>query len=165
MTTGEPAPLGAIMPPTLGVYETHLPVATLERSIAFYRDVVGLTLAQVFEGRRIAFFWVGGRATGMLGLWETGTAPLKMRLHMAFRMTVDDVLRAAAALKTRGIQPLGFGGEPSDEPIVHGWMPAVSQYFADPDGHSIEFIAVLDEAPDPAFGVQPYSAWVLRRAP
>ncbi len=100
----------------------------------------------------------------MLGLWEIGSGPLRMRLHMAFRMSLDGVVASAAALKARGVTPLGFSGEPLDEPVVLGWMLAASQYFADPDGHSIEFIAVLDDAPDPAFGTRPLSEWRARPA-
>ena len=150
------------MPTIKGVYETHLTVANLKTSIAFYRDVVGLELAQVFEERGIAFFWVGDKRTGMLGVWETGPGPMRMRLHMAFRMSLAGVLASAAALQAKGVTPLGFSGEPLAEPVVLGWMPAASQYFADPDGHSLEFIAVLDEAPDPAFGHGPYSNWLAR---
>jgi lactoylglutathione lyase len=41
-------------------------------------------------------------------------------------------------------------------------MPAAAQYFFDPDRHSIEFIHVLDAAPDAGLGVQPYSRWLAR---
>jgi hypothetical protein len=34
-----------------------------------------------------------------------------------------------------------------DEPVVFPWMPAASVYFDDPDGHSLEYIALL---PHPA---------------
>ncbi|MET3898217.1 lactoylglutathione lyase [Devosia sp. UYZn731] len=150
------------MPHIDGLYETHLTVADLTRSIAFYRDVVGLELAKTFAERRIAFFWINDKKTSMLGLWETGSGPLRMHLHIALRMTVAGVLASAAALQAHGVAPLGFHGEPSSEPVVLSWMPAVSQYFADPDGHSIEFIAILDEAADDAFGIGPYSAWLAR---
>ena len=141
------------------VYETHLPVADLSRSIAFYRDVLGLELASQPPERGVAFFWVGARATGMLGLWHAGSAPLRMTLHCAFRMPKASLLRACAELAGFGVQPLGFHGEPVEEPVVIGWMPALSVYFKDPDGHSLELIHVLDEAPDPDFGFQPCSKW------
>ncbi len=150
------------MPKIDGLYETHLTVANLDCAIAFYRDVVGLELAQRFEKRSIAFFWIDNKKNGMLGLWETGSGPLRMRLHLAFRTSVEGVLASAASLKAHGVTPLGFSGQPADEAEVIGWMPAVSQYFADPDGHSIEFIAVLDDAPDVEFGVGPYSKWGQR---
>jgi lactoylglutathione lyase len=150
------------MPPVLGLYETHLTVSDLSRSIAFYRDVVGLEFARRFDDRGAAFFWIGDRKLGMLGLWFAGTAPLGLRLHLAFRMSVDGVLRSAAALKVAGVEPLGFDGDPADAPVALGWMPAVAQYFRDPDGHSIEYIAVLDDVPDPEFGIRPYSEWLTR---
>ena len=150
------------MPQILGLYETHLSVADLDRSIRFYRDVIGLELATVIENRNVAFFWIDDKRKGMLGLWAIGSAPLRMRLHIAFRVTLEDVLGSAAALKAHGVQPLDLNDNPSDEPVVLGWMPAVSQYFADPDGHSIEYIHVLEDAADPGFGVKPYSQWLSR---
>ena len=147
-----------------GLYETHLTVASLERSIAFYRDVVGLEPATVFPDR-VAFFWIGDRETAMLGLWRTGGGPMGLRLHFAFKVSLEDVLGSAARLKAHGVQPLGFSGEPLETPVVLGWMPAVAQYFADPDGHSIEFLHILDERGDPDFGVQPYSRWLARPKP
>jgi lactoylglutathione lyase len=39
-----------------GLFETHLNVGDLDRSVAFYRDVLKLPLARVFPERRVAFF-------------------------------------------------------------------------------------------------------------
>lgn len=145
-----------------GVYETHLSVADLPRSIAFYRDTLGLELAHEVPARGIAFFWVGGRDQGMLGLWQGSHGPLRMMGHFAFRMARAGVLAAPATLLARGVQPLGFHGEPVTEPVVLGWMPALSVYFKDPDGHSLECIHVLDQTPDTGFGIGPWSAWQAR---
>ncbi|MGV1755721.1 VOC family protein [Rhizobium sp. A22-96] len=163
MMTGSPVQsVDPKMPDITGLYETHLTVSDLQRSIGFYRDILKLEVATIIESRNVAFLWIGDKRTSMLGLWETGSAPLRMRLHIALRTSLDDVIRSAAALKANGVQPKGFHGEPLDEPVVVGWMPAVSQYFSDPDGHSIEFIHVLEEAADPGFGVKPYSQWLAR---
>jgi lactoylglutathione lyase len=149
-------------PRILGIYETHLPVSDLQRSIAFYRDTLGLTLAAEFPEREIAFLWTGDKASGMLGLWAAGAGPLRMVLHFAFRCDKQTLLDACQRLSDLGIAPLGFHGEPVTEPVVHGWMPALSVYFSDPDGHSVEFLHVLEDAPDPGFGLRPYSDWHAR---
>ncbi len=43
--------------PIKGLWETHLTVSGLDRSIGFYRDVLGLTLAHAVPERHVAFFW------------------------------------------------------------------------------------------------------------
>lgn len=83
-----------------------------------------------------------------------------MTLHFAFRVTKEAVLNSISTLKAAQIDPLGFNGENVTEPVVIGWMPAVSIYFKDPDGHSIEMLHLLEDNPDPKFGVQSYSKWL-----
>ena len=149
------------MVPVSGLYEAHLTVADLDRSIAFYRDVVGLELAHTVPARHAAFFWIGGRERSMLGLWCIHSAPMSMRLHIAFAAELDDVRNSIAGLRAMGITPRSGGGGPEiDEPLVFPWMPAASVYFDDPDGHSLEYIAILPEAPRPEIpGTMPLSAW------
>lgn len=151
--------------PVRRLFETHLMVRDLERSVAFYRDVVGLELGHVDRERKVAFFWIGGRGTTMLGLWGIGTSPLTMRLHTAFAVSLVDVLAAPATLRKSGVVPLDFHDQPTDEPSVLAWMPAASVYFDDPDGHSLEYIAMLPHEPKPEAGVIPYSQWVKQQAP
>ena len=146
--------------PIRGLFETHLTVRDLDRSITFYRDVVGLELALRLPARNVAFFWIGGRGRAMLGVWGVGSAPMHMQLHFAFDVALADVLASPAKLKALGVEPLGFNGEPIDEPVVIGWMPAASVYFKDPDGHSLEFISMLPEAAQPELGVVPYQQWL-----
>jgi lactoylglutathione lyase len=83
-------------------------------------------------------------------------------LHFAFRATHAAVMDSCARLRAAGIDPLGFDGEAVSEPVVIGWMPALSVYFKDPDGHSIEMLHVLDVAADPGFGVGSLTAWNAR---
>ncbi|MBP1852372.1 VOC family protein [Rhizobium halophytocola] len=142
-----------------GLYETHLPVARLERAIDFYENRLGLERAYTNDERRVAFFWVGGKQSGMLGLWETGTAPLGMRLHFAFHASEEWLLDGCSRLRDAGISPLGFHGEAVEEPVVIGWVPAMMLYFKDPDGHSLEALHVLPQPPDRAFGIRSLTAW------
>jgi lactoylglutathione lyase len=144
-----------------GLFETHLTVADLSRSVAFYRDVVGLTVALEVPERGAAFHWVGSPGQAMLGLWSIGSAPMGMQLHIAFEMSLPDVLAAPERLAAQGIQPLSFFGEPADEPSVIGWMPAAAVYFRDPDGHLLEYLTMLEGPPRPEVGIVP---WSRRRA-
>jgi lactoylglutathione lyase len=146
--------------PIQGLWETHLTVADLDRSIGFYRDIVGLTLAHTVPERHAAFFWIGQPRQAMLGLWSIHTSPMAMRLHYAFQVTLDDVKASVSALRRAGLQPLsGGGGRPIDEPEVIPWIPAASVYFKDPDGHSLEFIAMLPDPPRPRMKRVMLSEW------
>ena len=140
-----------------GLFETHLTVAELPRSVAFYRDVVGLPVALELPERGAAFHWIGRPGQAMLGLWSIGSAPMNMQLHVAFDVALDDVLAAPRTLRERGVEPLSFFGEPADEPSVIGWMPAAAVYFRDPDGHLLEYLAMLDGPPRPELGIVPWS--------
>src|SRR6266702_3551092 len=97
-----------------GLFEGHLTVSDLSRSMAFFGEVVGLELAHFIPERRVAFYWIGGRGEAMLGLWEVGTVPQRLNLHLAFRTDLDDLLRAPAQLQRAGITPLDFSGNPTD---------------------------------------------------
>jgi lactoylglutathione lyase len=142
-----------------GLFETHLTVSDLERSVGFYRDVLRLPVALEVPDRNAAFFWVGAPGRSMLGLWSLGSAPLGLVLHVAFDVGLDHLLEAPGELRARGITPLSFFGEPTDEPSVIGWMPAAAVYFRDPDGHQLEYLAMLDAPPRPDVGVVTWSEW------
>jgi lactoylglutathione lyase len=151
------------LPEATGLFETHLTVSDLARSTAFYRDVVGLPVALELPERGAAFLWIGGAGHAMLGLWSLGSAPLGLSLHIALAASLDDVLRACDALRDRGIAPLSFFATETTEPSVIAWMPAAAVYFRDPDGHLVEYLAMLDEPARPALGIVPWSQWVADR--
>jgi len=142
-----------------GLFETHLTVSDLERSVEFYRDVIGLPLALTMPDRGAAFFWIGGTGEGMLGLWSLGSAPMGMSLHLAFKATLEQVTGASERLRTLGVTPLSFFGTETNEPSVIGWMPAAAVYLRDPDGHLLEYLAMLEETPRPEVGIVSWSQW------
>ena len=140
-----------------GLFETHLTVADPQRSMAFYRDVVGLPVALDLPERGAVFHWIGRPGQALLGLWSIGSAPMNMQLHVAFDVALEDVLAAPSTLRAQGVEPLSFFAEPADEPSVIGWMPAAAVYFRDPDGHLLEYLAMLDGPPRPELGIVPWS--------
>jgi lactoylglutathione lyase len=145
--------------PVRGLFETHLTVRDVSRSVAFYRDVVGLPLALELPERNAAFMWIGERGRAMLGLWGIGSSVNSLSLHIAFEAGLDDVLAAPQRLRAQGVTPLSFFAEDTDEPDVLGWMPAAAIYFQDPDGHLLEYLAMLDSEPEPDAGVVSWSKW------
>lgn len=110
-------------------------VRDLERSLAFYRDVVGLEVGgTIFDGR--AAMLSGGRTHHELLLIEVGEAPGPLHgrriglYHVAFKVGEDlDALRAARERLTAG----GFeiAGQ-SDHTVSQ------SLYLRDPDGNEVE---------------------------
>jgi lactoylglutathione lyase len=151
-------PSTAIMIAIRDLFESHLSVGELDRSVRFYRDILRLPVAQIFPDRRAAFFWIGAPGKAMLGLWENG-GPQRMSLHLAFEASLNDVLSSPEALRQSGVNPLDFDGNPTREAVVLAWMPAASVYFHDPDGNLLEFLCMLDQQPRPELGVVPWSSW------
>ena len=119
------------MLPIKGLYEIAIRVKDLARSESFYKDVLGLEEGLRDEGRNWLFLYAGGKA-GMVVLQEDkGDWP---RQHFAFTVHEADIERAAATLKEKGVSV--------SEPVFHKWMNSVSVYFDDPDGHSLELLAL-----------------------
>ena len=143
-----------------GLYETHLLVEDLDRSIQFYGHVLGLEQCYFEEERRASFFWIGQPKAAMLGLWEKPKEEISKQ-HFAFRCELEDVLyKSVSFLKERNVKPYNFLKDRTERPMVFAWMPALSIYFDDPDGHSLEFIAILDGKARPSAGVISYEDWL-----
>ncbi|MGP4051739.1 VOC family protein [Streptomyces sp. 2A115] len=129
-----------------------LNVTELDRSLAFYRDVLGLTVIGEGkeEGRRYAFLGEDGRPT--LTLWQQadhGYAATGAGLHhLALEVdTVEQVRAYETALR-------GYGVEFAYEGIVaHGEGAASGGiFFHDPDGTRLEIYTTsgAEEAPAPS---------------
>ena len=126
-----------------GLYETHLFVENLERSIEFYAKTLGLKQCRYGVERRTAFFWIGKDKQFMLGLWEKPKEEVDIR-HFAFECEPDWVLNESVDfLKSRNITCWNFLNDGTEGPMVFVWTPAISIYFSDPDGHELEFIGIL----------------------
>lgn len=153
-----------------GIFETHLDVADLERSVEFYTARLGLPLAlrrQVDAAQGdahargasgFAFFWVGGHGHAMLGLWQRPAHRIRPQ-HFAFEVALADLPGAIALLQSRGISFRDFFQQPTTTPSVFGFMPAASIYFDDPDGHVLELLAPIPGPARPDLGILTWTDW------
>lgn len=126
-----------------GLYEAHLPIRDLQRSIAFY-EKLGLQLWFVVDD--VAAFWIVPRVS-WLGLWVHEYADLDYHpstRHIAFQVDYPEIKQARSWLLERGIEPRANGRFEPTEPFVRTSYCQASLFFNDPDGNSLEFICNLD---------------------
>ena len=115
-----------------------LRVSNLERSEAFYRDVLGLPVCAHYQqdGLNMAFFSLGDHHDFAIAEGEVGGKDLSGLHHVAFKIGEDlDVLRAAKEkLEAQGLET---------DPVDH--VVTKSIYINDPDGNGIElYVDVSD---------------------
>lgn len=143
-----------------GLFETHLYVKDLDRSVEFYSNVLALAECHRDEQRKVVFFWIGAPQKAMLGIWQMPESDVQPR-HFAFECEPEWILsNAAAFLHQQNIRCYNFLNDGTDRPMVFAWMTAVSLYFNDPDGHILEFIDILDGEAKPSYGVISYETWL-----
>jgi lactoylglutathione lyase len=65
-------------------------------------------------------------------------------------------------LKSRNLKCRNFLRDGTERPMVFVWTPAISIYFDDPDGHSLEFIGILKgkSKPEKEKLVVSYDEWL-----
>ncbi|NQY10718.1 MAG: VOC family protein [Flavobacteriales bacterium] len=146
-----------------GLFETHLFVEDLERSMDFYQNVMGLKRCNLNDKRRVAAFWIGKPKQSMLGLWEMPKEKIDKR-HFAFECDPEWVINESIPfLKSKNLEFRNFLNDGIERPMVFAWMPAVAIYFEDPDGHSLEFIGMLSGESRPEDGVVSYEDWLEKK--
>jgi catechol 2,3-dioxygenase-like lactoylglutathione lyase family enzyme len=108
--------------------QVHISVTDVDRSVAFYRDVLGMTHLFTVPGQPMAFF-----ASGDVRLYLGRPESDEFRSLCVLYFRVDDVDAEFARLTAEGVE---FAGRPH---IVHRdgstelWMAGLR----DPDGHHI----------------------------
>jgi lactoylglutathione lyase len=152
------------------IFETHLDVADLNRSLEFYTRVLGLevalrreldqarTDAHSRDAREFALLWVEGRGQAMLGLWERSGQQIRPQ-HFAFEVALEELPGRIAELAGKGVTLRDFFQRHTTTPTVFGFIPAASIYFADPDGHVLELLARLPQPAQPELGAVSWSEW------
>ena len=118
------------------VAQIHVSVRDVDRSVEFYRDVLGIPFLFRVPGQPMAFFQ-SGDVRLYLGSPETPEFATKVMLY--FR--VDDIEAESARLTAAGVR---FGDKPH---VVHRddahelWMT----FLRDPDGHHL--VLMQERAP------------------
>lgn len=123
------------MPKITGIGHAVLKVRDLDRSEAFYRDVLGLQVCGHLENRMV--FFTAGESHHDLAIMRVGpdapdADPAAVGLaHVAFRIgdSYDQLKQAAEELRARGVE--------IERSADH--RASLSVYFRDPDGNQIEF--------------------------
>ena|SRR5579872_5278774 len=132
------------MPTINGVLETSLYVDDLERSVDFYKRVLGLELLQNYEPR-LAVINVVGRQVLLLFKKGASVKPSQTpggtipptdgsgNLHLTFSIPASEFERWRESLTKNSI---------AIESEVRWEQGSQSLYFRDPDGHLIELMTV-----------------------
>ena len=145
-----------------GLFETHIKVRNLEQSMKFYEEVIGLELGTFEAGRRVAIYWII-KGQSMIGLWEAPEEQV-VRQHFAFTTTLENMYTVRETLSRQGLPWSNFLEDDSGSLHVFGWMPAVSVYFNDPNGHTLEILAMLPDEAKPELGVVTWEQWEALQA-
>jgi catechol 2,3-dioxygenase-like lactoylglutathione lyase family enzyme len=106
--------------PILGIHEIAFEVQDLERSIAFYRDILGLPLYS--HGPQQAWFCIGAQRLALFARERPGSGQ-----HFAFLIPPEKAEQARSALVAHG-----FPEETMQQD------DGFSVYVRDPDGNKIE---------------------------
>jgi predicted enzyme related to lactoylglutathione lyase len=114
--------------------QIHVSVTDVDRAVAFYRDVLGITFLFRVQGQPMAFFDCDGVRL-YLGVPEAD----EFRSRGVLYFNVEDIAEAHRVLAERGVE---FRDEPH---LVHRtesselWMA----FFTDPDGNNLALMADL----------------------
>lgn len=101
-----------------------MPVQDKERSLLFYRDVLGLA---VEKPTGIGYEFAAGNVT--IGVWEPVAVGMEFQPNTApLALRVPDVGAARVELEEKGVS---FDGETRDSGVCH------MAFFSDPDGNGL----------------------------
>ena len=101
------------------LYEAHLPVAGTEAAQRFSVEIVGLQFAHRDLTRDAIFLWAGTDRRSMLGLWGPSTTLGREfhKCHIAFNVSLPELLAASGQLNAAGIQTQNFCRRENDRAI------------------------------------------------
>lgn len=119
---------------TKGLAHFSIPVTDLARSIAFYRDILGMQLLREVPPMGMAFMDCGGDCVVLVKVESPISTARVRNVHHAFQVEGKDYRAAVNALVRDGVHILYE--EDRQEKVVDG----PRAYFHDPDGNTLEII-------------------------
>jgi catechol-2,3-dioxygenase len=132
--------------PAIAPGHIGLSVTDLDRSLAFYREVLELEVIQQSADaeRRFAFLGAGGRL--FLTLWQQSSRAFEPRQaglhHLAFQLpTLEAVQATEVRVRARGVTPRYDGVVPHRE-----GADSAALFFTDPDGIRLEVYSATGAA-------------------
>lgn len=129
------------MPKVTGLSHIVLHVHDLDHMVAFYRDVLGLTITHQNPGRMVFMTADPEVEDHQIALAVGREGDARLLAHIAWHVaSVDDVKSAYEQFKATGI--------PIDHTVSHAYATmgnTVSCYFRDPEGNLLEVFAMVDE--------------------
>lgn len=142
-TVGDAAPRR--VEPT-GILHFTLGVTDLEKSRAFYEDVLGCTYWR--QNRDTVFMRAGDDyfVLSRTGYHQPPNKPGDTLIHHAFMVSGTDFDAAMAHLEANGVEILLY----EDQHSGHLSFPGRHAYFHDPDGNAIEIIDLHGVGPEKA---------------
>jgi len=130
------------MPRVTGLSHIVLYVSDLDRMVAFYRDVLGLTITHDVPGRMVFMTPDPETEDHQLALTKGREGDAKLIAHIAWHVSsVEDVKAYYEQFKASGV--------PIDHNVSHAYVTlgnTVSCYFEDPEGNTLEVYAMVEEA-------------------
>ena len=132
--------------PIKGLFEAHLTVSDLERSIAFYTEILGMRLLRRkdYPGGRFTLAFVGyGEESDSTVLelthnWDTSSYDIGSGYgHIA--LGVDDIVGVCNQIRAKGGNVVREPG-----PMKNG--TTVIAFVEDPDGYKVELIEMSSRA-------------------
>ncbi len=100
----------------------------VERSVAFYCEILGLTVRSQGPGHAFLHCGADGQQIGLFAANEGGPPTDADINHVAFRVGAGDYAALKGALEARGVKVRGRAGDPD------------CIYFDDPDGHTLQIV-------------------------
>lgn len=125
---------------TLGAVHFSIPVTDIEKSRRFYTEILGMTVIADIDPMEMVFLDCGGDCIVLVKVDKAISTARERRMHHAFRVALETYGQSVAELKAKGINVL------YEEDRQDGVIEGARAYFHDPDGNTLEIIALTDYA-------------------